>query len=212
MELNASKSDYMIFNFSHKYQFQTRLHLNGSFLEQVGKKKLLGLTIRDDLSWKSNTEEIIKKAYKRMIILRNLFQFGVPRNDLIQIYFLYIRSVVEQSAVVWHSSLTEGERLDLERVQKVALRLILKEDYHTYSHALQLTGLPTLESRRKSLCLSFAKKCVQSEATKDMFPLNEHIKKTRKPEKYYVPFARTDRLANSAIPYMARLLNNEHNS
>ena len=145
-----------------------------------------------------------------MIILRNLFQFGVPRNDLIHIYILYIRSVLEQSAVVWHSSLTEGERLDLERVQKVALRLILKEDYLSYSHALEITGLPTLESRRKHLCLQFAKKCVLSEATKDMFPLNQHTRGTRKPEKYHVPFARTDRLKNSAIPYMARLLNAEH--
>ena len=209
MELNASKSKYMIFNFSRNHQFKTRLYLNGSLLEQVEETKLLGLTIRDDLSWKSNTAETTKKAYKRMIILRNLFQFGVPKNDLIQIYILYIRSVVEQSAVVWHSSLTKGERLDLERVQKVALRLILKEDYNTYSHALKVTGLPTLESRRKHLCLQFAKKCVKSEATKDMFPTNQHSRKTRNQEKYHVPFARTDRLGNSAIPYMARLLNGD---
>ena len=212
MELNASKSNYMIFNFSRNYKFQTRLYLNGSLLEQVEKKKLLGLILSDDLSWKSNTAETTKKAYKRMIILRNLFQFGVPIDDLIHIYILYIRSVLEQSAVVWHSSLTEGERLGLERVQKVALRLILKEDYLSYSHALEITGLPTLESRRTHLCLQFAKKCVQSEATKDMFPLNEHNRSTRNPEKYHVPFARTDRLKNSAIPYMARLLNAEHQS
>ena len=181
-------------------------------MEQVEKKKLLGLTICDDLSWKSNTAETIKKAYKRMIILRNLFQFGVQIDDLIQIYILYISSVVEQSAVVWHSSLTEGERLDLERVQKVALRLILKEDYISYSHALRFTGLPTLENRRTHLCLQFAKKCVRSEATKDMFPLSQHTRMTRQSEKYHVPFARTDRLKNSAIPYMARLLNAEHQS
>ena len=64
----------MIFNFSHKYQFQTRLHLNGSFLEQVGKKKLLGLTIRDYLSWKSNT----LNAYKKQLFVSSLKKIIIP--------------------------------------------------------------------------------------------------------------------------------------
>ena len=46
-----------------------------------------------------------------------------------KMYTLYIRSVAEQAAVVWHSSITKGEELDLERVQKVTLRIILKDQY-----------------------------------------------------------------------------------
>merc|ERR1712129_212108 len=103
----------MVFNFSTNYQFNTRLHLDGRLLEQVHEAKLLGLVIRDDLSWKSNTGFIIKKAYKRMIILKNLFHFNLPIEEMLNIYFLYIRSVVEQAAVVWHSSITKGEQYDL---------------------------------------------------------------------------------------------------
>ena len=101
----------MIFNFSKKYQFNTRLDLDGQFLEQVHETRLLGLIIRDDLSWKSNTASITRRAYSRMIILKNLMGFRVPIKDLIEIYILYIRSVVEQSAVVWLSALTKGEHL-----------------------------------------------------------------------------------------------------
>ena len=36
---------------------------------------------------------------------------------------------------------------------------------------------------------------------------NAVIVNTRQPEEYFVPHAKTDRLARSAIPYMARLLN-----
>jgi hypothetical protein len=207
MKLNAAKTKYMIFNYSKKYQFNTRLELEGKVLDQVHETKLLGLTVRDDLSWKTNTENLAKKAYKRMIILKNLFSFNVPIVDLVEIYTLYIRSVVEQCAVVWHSSLKTGEQVDLERVQKVALRVILKENYTSYSEALELTGLETLKARRKKLCLNFAKKCLKSEATRDIFPLNQTNVDTRRPEKYNVSYARTDRLAKSAIPYMARLLN-----
>ena len=207
MMLNPEKTKYMVFNFSTKYQFNTRLHLDGRLLEQVHETKLLGLVIRDDLSWKSNTGFIIKKAYKRMIILKNLFHFNLPIEEMLNIYFLYIRSVVEQAAVVWHSSITKGEQYDLERVQKVALRIILKDKYTTYSDALLLTGIDTLRARRVKLCLNFAKGCVKHDITRDMFPENSGTQHTRNQEKYYVPFASTGRLLKSAIPYMARLLN-----
>ena len=67
-------------------------------------------------------------------------------------YTLYIRFILESSAVVWHSAITQAEETDIERVQKVALRVILKSDYESYEEALLLTGLDTLEQRRTILC------------------------------------------------------------
>ena len=113
MQLNAKKSNYMIFNYTKNFQFNTRLMLEGNKLEQVRVTKLLGLIIRDDLSWKSNTDELTRRAYSRMLTLKNLDKFDVPLADLVQIYNLYVRSVVEQSAVVWHPSITKGEQRDL---------------------------------------------------------------------------------------------------
>ena len=55
------------------------------------------------------TSESVKNSYARISILRKLKAFQVPTDDLINIYVLYIRSRLEQSAVVWHSSLTLGE-------------------------------------------------------------------------------------------------------
>ena len=63
--------------------------------------------------------------------------FNVPLEELLQIYILYIRSLVEESAVVWHTSITSGEEKDFERIQKVALRLILGDYYTNYIHALK---------------------------------------------------------------------------
>ena len=40
-----------------------------------------------------------------------------------------------------------------------------------------------------------------------MFPLRENIANTRNGEKYVVTKSSTDRLGNSAIPFMQRLLN-----
>ena len=136
MKLNVNKSKYMLINFTRNYQVNTRLHMENKLLQQVKETRLLGVILRDDLSFKSNTENITKNAYKRMVILHRLGKFSLPVEDLVTIYILYIRSVLEQSAVVWNSSISKGEQLDIERVQKCALRAILKEDYISYEDAL----------------------------------------------------------------------------
>ena len=128
MKLNKQKSKYMTVNFTSEYQFNTRLELEGEILEEVKETRLLGLILSNNLKWHSNTDFIVKNAYKRMLILHNLVKFTLPTEELIQIYILYIRSVLENCAVVWHSSITRGEELELERVQKTALRIILKEN------------------------------------------------------------------------------------
>ena len=92
--------------------------------------------------------------------------------------------------------------------QKNALKIILKSDYIDYSHALQKAGLSSL-SRCDQLCLKFAKSCLKSEATKDIFPLNTTVTNavTRKKETFKVTPATTERLKKSAIPCMQRMLN-----
>ena len=91
----------------------------------------------------------------------------------------------------------------------MALRICLKENYDCYEQALITTKLDTLEKRRQILALRFSRKCVKHPQMNRMFPLNDKSQGavTRRNEKFYVQPANTDRLANSAIPYMQRLLN-----
>ena len=70
-------------------------------IEQVRETQLLGVIISDDLTWHANTKLITKKANQRMIILIKLFEFKIADNDMLQIYKLFIRSVLETSCVVW---------------------------------------------------------------------------------------------------------------
>ena len=70
--------------------------------------------------------------------------------DLKIIYILFIQSILEQSATVWHSSLTEENKSNLERVQKSAIKVILQEKYKGYQNGLALLDIEDLESRRKA--------------------------------------------------------------
>ena len=83
-----------------------------------------------------------------MSILHNLASFNIDKKDAIHIYIIYIRSVLEQSCVVWGTSITETESQELERVQKCALRIIYQAEYISYENALMLSGLPDLSKRR----------------------------------------------------------------
>ena len=82
-----------------------------------------------------------------------------------------------------------------------------KRKYHSYEQALQLTNITTLQERRNKLRLLFARKCCDNSKTKHMFPQNEKITNTIISEKYKIPHCNTERLRNSAIPSMARILN-----
>ena len=95
-------------------------------------------------------------------------------------YLTYVRSALEQSAVVWHSSLSARNRRDLERVQKAALRVILQNNYTSYKSGLRQLNLQTLNKRRDKLCLKFAKKCLKNDKVRDLFPKNKSKHRIKK--------------------------------
>ena len=120
---------------------------------------------------------------------------------------LQVRSKLDQSAVVWHSSLTKKDRSDLERVQKSALRVILGDKYISYQNALNVMKMDSLEARRQHLCLKFAKQCIKNEKLRNMFPRNQsnHRMEMRSGEKFVVKKAKTERYKKSAIPCMQHM-------
>ena len=124
------------------------------------------------------------------------------------IYKVYIRSILEQSSVVWNSSLTKINKKELERVQKVAVKLIT-QNKNTCEENIKGLKLPTLKERRNTLSLNFAKNCLVNEKTKNMFIKNKqiHKMKLRHREKYKIKKARTERMKNSPLVFMTKQLN-----
>ena len=168
MLINGKKTKCLIFNFTQNYQFTTRLMLNDEIVEVLDRTRLLGTIITSDLKWDDNTANIVKKANARMQLLRKVSSFGTSRDELKIIYILFIRSLLEQSATIWHSSLTQENSDDLERIQKSAIKIIIGSSYQSYMKSLELLELETLSHRREHLCLNFAKACVKNPKLNDM--------------------------------------------
>ena len=163
------------------------------------------------MSWGKNTSEMCRKAYSRVSMLTKLKYVGVSEEDLIEIFVLFIRSVLEYCAVAFHSSLTVEQATDIERVQKTCLRIILGDSYVSYIAALEMCGLQTLHDRREKRCLDFAVKCTKHPVNKRLFPLNKNLENNvnnvRSREIFQVNFARTESYRMSAIPFCQRILN-----
>ena len=121
MKINTNKTKLMLFNYTQIPQFTTRITMEDEQIEKVENTKLLGTHITNDLTWDLNTKHIVKKSNARMQLLRKIASFGASRADMIHIYKLFVRSALEHSSSVWHTSLTSENVNDLERVQIISL-------------------------------------------------------------------------------------------
>ena len=138
----------MIINFTKNHQFTTRMKLNENNMELVEVIQILGTIISNYLSWNSNTKKIIQKNHKRMQFLKKIQSVGATTDEMVNLRIIYCRSVLEKSAIVWSSSLTAENKIDIERTQKKFAKMILKNKYTSYQESLLKLNLPTLEQRQ----------------------------------------------------------------
>ena len=212
MVINKTKTKTILFSQARKYDFLPTITVDGEPLEVVEELKLLGVMIRSDLSWNSNSDNICKNAFKRLWMIRRLKNLGTSELDLLDVYQKQIRCTVEFAVPAWESGLKQYEVRQIERVQKAALAIIFDEKYKNYENALTLSGLESLASRRKAICLKFAQKAFQNPKYQHWFcnnpPKTGVTTKSEKPDLKPVS-ARTDRFKTSPIAYLTRLLNED---
>ena len=72
------------------------------------------LPFSSDLEWNRITERLVKNANKRMRLLHVAAKFVNNDQDMVYLYKMFIRSVLEFSAVVWHSSMSQNNVSDIE--------------------------------------------------------------------------------------------------
>ena len=182
--------------------------MNDSLLDIVEETKVLGLIITPNLNWRSNTDNLIQKANKRLFLIRNLTKFPIPIKDLVTLYGQFIRTILEFNSNVWFSSITQEESDDLERVQKSVCKLLLNKSYTTYETALQILQLEDLKTRRLKIALKFAKGCLNVEQMKTLFNTkSENRYSLRNNDDFIIQHASRQRLFKSTIPTLQRMLN-----
>ena len=213
MRLNQDKTKAILFNNAVKYDFLPNLRLeNDSGVEVVEEMRLLGVQVRADLSWRSNTTTMCQSAYARLWMLRRLKPLGATVEELLDVYDKQIRCMVEFAAPVWTSGLTLAEENQIERVQKAAFAIMLDQEYNSYARALTKLNRTTLNLRRHELNLKFAKKALKSSVIGSVSkkPTDQNNKTRSVNTNVLVPVeARTKAFLKSRIAYLTRLINDD---
>ena len=211
MKINLKKTKTMLFNPCTSLDFMPEIRLGTHQLEVVEELRLLGIIVRSDMKWSSNTINMVQKATRKLWMLRRLKNMGAEETDLVDMYVKQIRSLLELAVPAWQGAVTQEEKLDIERVQKCAAHIIIGEDYLSYKAALKYLNLDSLEYRRNKICLNFAKKAENHEKFQKWFKESKVRQESRlKKFKYCEVNSKHSRLDKSPIPFLTRLLNEHH--
>ena len=210
--VNKKKSMIMPFNFTTSYDFIPWLNFPGEDpLNVIYEAKLLGVTLRSDMSFSSHVNEICKKARQALWILIRFRNVEATVSQLLTLWQQKGRSKLEFASPVFFSSITKEQIIQIENCQRSAFAVILEKKYTGYEAALKTLEQDTLEFRRTKAAINFGEKCLKNHKHSDMFPKNPNLSyflRTRKPLKEY--FCHTQRMFKSSLPTITRLLNNKH--
>ena len=209
MVLNADKTKLMIVNFTHSHQFQSLLAIpQSSKIELCFETKLLGYWLTVDMKPYKHVKHILKVSYSRLWSISRLKHAGVSDDDIFHFYTMKIRTVLEYAAPVFTSMLTQQDKCEIERIQKIVLKIILSDNYTTYDEACVKLKTISLEKRRKHLSLKFALSCLDNPQHKHMFKQRSSTYyKLRNIRSFEEPFCHYQRYYTSPLPYLTRLLN-----
>ena len=144
-----------------------------------------------------------------MWLLRRLRLIKLDTELILEYYLKEIRPLVEFGVAIWNSGLTKGQVNDLEKVQKVALKIILHEDYTSYEVACTLMNISPLEYRRTELCTNYAVKLYRSPKSSEYFIPAKKLVNTRSEQQLLVKEQKCNynRAYNAPHNYLARLVN-----
>ena len=208
MVLNSKKTKCIPFINSRTKDFIPQLSIEeGKHIEVIYQLKLVGVVITSDLTWNAHINYTVSRVNKTLWQLVRFRKLGASRPKLITFYVMKIRSVLMFAAVCFHSSLTIELSEKLELKQRRSLAVILGSQYRSYSHALDLTSLPRLDTLRSEACQKWAIKTQMNPLHSDLFPLNTSTIETRFRKKFLEYKCHTVKFYKSAVPSMTRDLN-----
>ena len=204
----------MLCNTITKWDFVPELYPQNENIDIVDEMKTVGYIMRSDMRTCSNTEYLVRKAFKRMWIIGRLAALGASISRLVDVLQKQVLSVLWLGAPAWFCQLTKYEKHDIDRVAKVGLRIIFGEAYLGFDRTLSQAQILRPSVQLARMTHKFAVKSSKHEKFSQWFQpaparhINTRSSKNM-PRYANIP-ARTARYRKSPNPYMTELLNTKH--
>lgn len=130
LSLNAKKSKYMIFHKPHKRIPVINLIIDDTSIEKVSNFDFLGLTLNENLNWKSHIDKISNKISRSIGIL-NRMKYFLPLEPKLTIYNSLILSYLNFGILAWGY---QCERI--LKLQKKSIRIISLSKYNAHTEPI----------------------------------------------------------------------------
>ena len=206
MKLNVTKRKEMVVDISKGKQNFPLLVIDNIEVERDNSARILGVMIQNNMNWCVRVTKIVKKAGKRLYMLRLLKRANADTKTLSTVYTTVIRPVLEHACQVWRFNISGYLSDDIERVQRRALRIILPE--LSYTEARELINIPLLKDRRESLCERFFLKHENLQTLNEFLPNKSAATYDLRIKcKYNIYFCKTERFEKSFLPQIISNLN-----
>ena len=163
-------------------------------LRQVDSFSYLGLILSCDMKWNKHVSCIVKKASRRVFIIRNLKRAGCSVDLLYKSYVAFIRSILTYAFPSFCNA-SEYVLRDILRVERRIFRIIGIQPCDTDESVL--------DAANKSCNKLFNVICnCDSHPLRDIFEENPSQSiRTRNTSRFYIPRTKTVRFKNSFIKF-----------
>ena len=148
--------------------------VQGTPLSHVSSVKYLGILINSDLSWSPHVAKLCSKVRKLVGLLYRQFYKHADSTTLLTLYKSFIRPHLEYGSIVWDPYLARDVDA-LEKVQRFALRVCLKNWSSDHNQLYIQSQIPALSDRRKQCRLSHLFKIVNDLTVFPEAPLQYRI-------------------------------------
>ena len=217
VKFNPQKTETLVISRKNIKPIHPTLYMNEQPLQTVNCHKHLGLFISNNGFWHDHIDYIVKKAFKRVNILRR-FRMTLDRFSLERLYLSYIRPILEYADVVWDNQ-NQALINKLENVQYEAARIVTGGTRLTSLNKLtEETRWETLADRRKNHKLILFHKMLNNKTPEYLSNLvpnivgRRHDYNTRQTQNIQNVFTRTSLYSEYFLPSTVKLWNNLENT
>ena len=208
MKVNSKKTQLLMVSPPNGYENEAFIDLQGGKIETTTKLKLLGFVFGTTPDASEHVKEIGRKFRGRFWSLIHLRRAGFRGHELMKLFNVFVRPVIEFCSVIYHPMLTQTQSNELERFQKQAAKLAYGSE-KSYAELCSEHGIETLKERRAKQVDKFVTKTMKNPRYADeWYPLREDdMHNIRDRKKYRETKTKTLRYYNSPISYYRRRAN-----
>ena len=121
--------------------------MNGTTLNITHAEKNLVITVGEDLKFHKHIANAVNKASRMLGFIRKTFTL-LDETTVPRLFTAMVRQHFEYGNVIWHPRY-RGDKLEVEKVQRRATKLIPSISHLPYEDRLKFLKLPSLDFRRR---------------------------------------------------------------